>query len=222
MQSESELSLAREKSKTLHRQPLAPQQKDWSGYKFNKLTVSHYAYRRGRQFMWVCYCDCGNEVIRRPSGLYERPNTSCDDCRYGSNTGTWDGVGELSKTIFSALRNRATNKGHNFEVSLTYLWELYLAQDRKCALTGWDLFFGKGTYSKDRTASLDRIDSSRGYVEGNLQWVHRNVNYMKREYPNDKFITMCQLVAENNSDLEIDRNSPPAFRWLSKDKELDQ
>ena len=48
------------------------------------------------------------------------------------------------------------------------------------------------------TASLDRIDSSRGYTLDNIQWVHKDLNKMKTNYPNDYFIKMCKYVANNN------------------------
>jgi hypothetical protein len=51
---------------------------------------------------------------------------------------------------------------------------------------------------KTMTASLDRIDSSRGYTLDNIQWVHKDLNKMKTNYPNDYFIKMCKYVANNN------------------------
>lgn len=50
----------------------------------------------------------------------------------------------------------------------------------------------------DGTASLDRIDSSKGYVEGNVHWVHKDINIMKWDFPLETFIKMCKFVAENN------------------------
>jgi len=48
-----------------------------------------------------------------------------------------------------------------------------------------------------RTASLDRIDSSKGYVKGNLQWVHKDINMMKNHYNQKYFIEICKKVATN-------------------------
>jgi len=45
------------------------------------------------------------------------------------------------------------------------------------------------------TASLDRIDSSKGYIEGNVQWVHKMVNMSKQQYTQEEFINMCIAVA---------------------------
>lgn len=49
---------------------------------------------------------------------------------------------------------------------------------------------------EEGTASLDRIDSSRGYVEGNVQWVHKDVNFMKQALSQERFVELCTLVAE--------------------------
>jgi hypothetical protein len=58
------------------------------------------------------------------------------------------------------------------------------------------------TISSDKysTASIDRIDSSKGYEEGNIQWVHKHVNFMKRTYSQDYFIDMCKKIAEHNKE----------------------
>ncbi len=58
------------------------------------------------------------------------------------------------------------------------------------------LFFPE-KWNSETSASLDRIDSSLGYIEENVQWVHKDVNMMKRIYDNNYFIKMCKLIAEN-------------------------
>jgi len=46
------------------------------------------------------------------------------------------------------------------------------------------------------TASFDRIDSSKSYEVGNIQWVHTMVNMAKNKYPQEKFIEMCCAIAD--------------------------
>jgi hypothetical protein len=50
------------------------------------------------------------------------------------------------------------------------------------------------------TASLDRIDSSKGYVIDNVQWLHRDINMMKQRFSQEYFINICKHIAENNKD----------------------
>jgi hypothetical protein len=50
------------------------------------------------------------------------------------------------------------------------------------------------------TASLDRIDSTLGYVTGNVQWVHKSVNHMKSDTPEEEFVEWCRrIVAHSDS-----------------------
>lgn len=59
------------------------------------------------------------------------------------------------------------------------MWELFLKQRGKCALTGEDLKLG---YKNNQTASLDRIDNSIGYEKNNIQWVHKDINTKLKKY----------------------------------------
>ena len=43
-----------------------------------------------------------------------------------------------------------------------------------------------------------KIESDKGYVEGNVMWVHKDVNYMKMDLSLDRFIYLCKKVSENS------------------------
>jgi len=60
-----------------------------------------------------------------------------------------------------------------FGVTIEEAWQVFLAQDKKCAISGVELKFAKN-YMKDptsQTASLDRKDSAKDYTPENVQWV---------------------------------------------------
>ena len=76
---------------------------------------------------------------------------------------------------------------------------MFLKQDKKCALTGYPLHFGRNRNTPETNASLDRIDSSKGYKENNVQWVLKDINRMKWQYNTDYFVKLCKLVAKHNS-----------------------
>jgi len=84
-------------------------------------------------------------------------------------------------------------RGIEWNVSFDYLADLLIEQDFKCALTGFPI----QAMNINNNASLDRIDSSKGYVEGNLQWVLAEVNMMKQHYSQDRFIEICRAVSIN-------------------------
>jgi hypothetical protein len=104
------------------------------------------------------------------------------------------GVGDLPLSYYSSLRRGANGgKGRKpieFDVSIQYLWDLYQAQNGICWLSLLPIDF------KSRTASLDRIDNSKGYIEGNVQWLHKDVNMMKRHYTQEYFLDLCDKISE--------------------------
>jgi hypothetical protein len=68
-------------------------------------------------------------------------------------------------------------------------------QDFRCALSGWPI--GWSDVGAIHTASIDRVDSSLGYVVGNIQIVHKDVNMAKQQFTQDYFLVLCAAVAAN-------------------------
>jgi len=145
----------------------------------------------------VCRCDCGNDTFTiRPSSLLINEANNC-----GCNRRRENFVGKLGKTMFSRFKRNAKKRGISFEVDMEYLWKLYEDQGGKCALTGLPIIFGEKSVDSS-TASIDRIDSTKGYIAGNLQWVHKDINCMKWNIPQDKFIEFCKLAVDYNEKLK--------------------
>jgi len=115
----------------------------------------------------------------------------------GSANYNWTGFGEISGTWMKKLRKSAKVRNYQLDVDIQYLWELFLKQDKKCAYTNLDLVFGVVDDKQTKTASLDRIDNSKGYIKGNVQWVHKTVNIMKHKLGHLEFIEFCKLVSRN-------------------------
>jgi len=111
-------------------------------------------------------------------------------------TSSWKGCGEIGGHYLYEVKAGARKRGMKLSVSNEYLWGLYVSQGGVCALTGEPIVFGRASRRKEQTASLDRIDSSLGYVEGNLQWVHKVVNRMKWDMVEKAFVTWCVKVTD--------------------------
>lgn len=108
--------------------------------------------------------------------------------------------GEIHQSYIYLLKNRANRKKLKFNLTGKYLWSLFLKQDRKCALSGAEICFPKAWGAKSKTlitASLDRIDSNKGYIKGNVQWVHKQINTMKMHMSDQEFINLCRMVTKN-------------------------
>jgi len=177
---------------------------DLSNKSFGQLTVLKRVdttkYTKSR---YLCNCSCGNTVEIGGDSLLNGHNKSCGCLRASikDKSNKWKGCGELSGTQWNSIKNasRRRSKILEFEITIEYAWSLFLKQNRICALSGIELDFGKNiTDLNNRTASLDRIDSSKGYIEGNIQWVHKTINVMKMDLSDSVFISFCKKIAKFN------------------------
>lgn len=190
----------------IRRQGGALQTVDISNRRFGKYVVVRKLDIPGniKGAIWQVRCDCGNVRELLSNLLRSGQAQSCGECGVHY---AWKGVGELSGSYFTNTKRGAAKRNLEFNVSKEYLWNLYLKQDRKCVLTGIDIHFVRDRSSKRssaQTASLDRIDSNKGYIEGNVQWVHKTINIMKWHIDQNHFIEMCKLVAQYSKPSIID------------------
>lgn len=133
----------------------------------------------------------------------EKKGTSCFSCRTVANNkkriGTkeksknpaWKGYKDVPGKVLSRLRNGAKQRGLSFEITLEDIQHVYEEQHKVCAFTGLSITFGVD-------ASVDRIDSRYGYTKDNIQIVHKVLNLLKRDTPNEEFIEWCCLVSKHS------------------------
>ena len=172
------------------------------GKRYGKLTVvSLKGGSRNGSKLWDCICDCGNKAIVTTRHLNRKHNVAkscgCLLNRSKSDHHSWKGYEGISGHWWKQHVERSAYKRANIEVTITmeYAWDLFIKLNRCCALSGLPIVISDDYTS---TASIDRIDSSLGYIEDNIQWVHKDVNYMKRNYSMEYFIKMCSLITEHN------------------------
>lgn len=115
--------------------------------------------------------------------------------RRGNASPLYNGFRDISGSHWKSMFRSASKRNIEFSVNIEYIWDLYEKQGCKCALSGVPIKFSSLWTMRDGTASLDRIDSSKGYIENNLQWVHKDVNHMKWDLTQADFINYCHKVA---------------------------
>ncbi len=145
---------------------------------------------------WYCVCVCGCHALIQSSHLRRGLSTQCIGCA------KFRGHQQISLSYWSSLINNAKRRNYEFSISIQEAWNQFVKQESKCALTGQVLIFARNFQTDTQTASLDRIDSSKGYVAKNIQWVHKDINLLKGSIDDLKFIELCQMVASyrgNNS-----------------------
>jgi len=144
---------------------------------------------------------CGETKLL--SEFYGRRN-DCKECT--KRTSARNRIGYVAlheRSIVSRLKNLCTKaKLRTKEFNLTDhdLLDLWEKQNGQCAYTKLPLL---ATANQFNTVSLDRVDSSKGYVVGNVQLVCAAINKMKQEYTEELFILLSHLVTQNNKLSEI-------------------
>lgn len=159
----------------------------------------------------ICRCDCGYEVENVTRNIVTGLSEKCVKCsrkeHCGGNHCHWKGGRLFGGHFMNQIRYNAKSRGFPFELTIEFLESLYERQGGKCALTGVPIHFGghsPGQSSRPKsgkfvcpTASLDRIDSLKTYLDGNVQWVHKDLNLMKMDFPQDEFFEWCKRVLEH-------------------------
>lgn len=152
----------------------------------------------------LCECIvCGYQEYVNISKAISRPSKRCVKCKsskFVNDVGETNYLYIMTKICDRIKYNsERRDKVSQLEFNITpqYLLDLYNKQDGKCALSKINLPLNTLNY-RDLNLSLDRIDSNKGYVDGNVQWVDKRINMMKQSFSQDEFISMCIEVAKNN------------------------
>lgn len=183
---------------------------DYTGLRFGYLEVIGMSPKpadKRREYQAICKChNCGKENCRIFTiNLRKGRAKSCGCLKgyriKGKDRKNYKGHEGITGSIWGRIKQGAIKRGLDFTITIIEAWTLFEQQEGKCALTGLPIAIGEGRFMG--TASLDRKDSSRGYLLDNIQWVHRNVNIIKHSCSQEYFITLCRKISANPNLLDI-------------------
>lgn len=142
---------------------------------------------------WICTCLCGSgKTCRITFAQLKAGRSKSCGCLYASQ---FYNNSYIPDHILNTCFANAKKRGLEFSVTPEYLKSLIEKQNYKCALSGVDIRLSQ--LSEAWSASIDRIDSSKGYVEGNIQWLHAKINLLKLEFSNEEIIFLAKEVFSN-------------------------
>jgi len=101
-----------------------------------------------------------------------------------------------------SIRSRCKRLGRSNALCLQDLKDQWNQQQGICPYTGWKMENPISTSGKDklpktvRRASVDLIDSSKGYTKGNIQFVCYIAQYAKHSFTKSELLAFCQAVSE--------------------------
>lgn len=160
-------------------------------------------------------CSVCNE-IKPPSEYHSHTSSTdglqgrCKSCSFIAQQKSKEKTG-----VYGFLKDRIRNAKANaqrkstkrpsieFNIDFDHIKKLYEAQNGLCAVSGIEMTYISYNTNDFRiknphNISLDRIDSSKGYVPGNVQLVCCIINYMKWDTDMDVFLDACKRVVEHN------------------------
>jgi hypothetical protein len=162
------------------------------GERSGSYTVVEEGPRQVGGRVWLCRCDCGaKKYLNLANFRSTMRQKCCVRCSGDSRFVPW-------KRIFNTIKRRATDRGHDFDLTIEFLEGLIAKQGYKCALSGVPIHLAGVSQQVGKqvgTASLDRIDSLQGYIKTNVQFLHKSVNAMKMDSDQDEFIASCARIA---------------------------
>lgn len=183
------------------------------GQKFGKWSIKDVKVVSSsptREAKILCQCECGFEKLVHCLTLVKGQSTACFNCGHGNkgeSNAKWKGYKEVPGSFINRITSRSKKSNREVEIDAKDVYDLWIKQNKKCALSGLPIDFintNKGTpdkpwskYDLICTASLDRIDSNKGYTPDNIQLLHKDVNMIKKEYDQNYFLTLCRLITEN-------------------------
>ena len=146
--------------------------------------------------------NCGNIYHTGHSVLNKKKNNKglsvCHKCfEYGMKSKKKHTMctENISYSLYNMIERQARLRGIEFNLTPNYLEKIF---DGKCYLSGQPIKLKtlKTTNGKldEGNASLDRINSLKGYVEGNVMWCDKKINIMKNKLNNDEFLVLCETI----------------------------
>jgi len=168
---------------------------DLTGLRFGRLLVQRLSKKSGKHKYWVCLCDCGNTKEILGPHMVNGHSKSCGCFRSEVSGARLRKHGRSKSDEFLMWnRSKARAKRKNLEFAIE-ISDIIIPS--VCPLLNIPLVKGEGSYGpKPNSPSLDRLDSSKGYVKGNVWVISHRANNMKSDSSLDEF----QLLAKNWAD----------------------
>jgi len=191
--------------------------KDISGLRSGKLVAikpvnpqERYGDKSRKVILWECQCDCGSKTILRTNRITSGDIKSCGCAgiqgkrkrgyklsQFPYRNGFENYKGLVPLWYCSRVKNGAKKRKIYFDITPSEMSDLFIRQNKRCVFTDLELKFGITSHDTEiTTASLERIDSSLGYVKDNIQWVHKKVNWLKGTRTNIEVVDFCRKIKD--------------------------
>ena len=105
----------------------------------------------------------------------------------------------LCMRIRKDCRNRAIKRKLDFNISTKYLSTLLHDCDYTCPVFKTKFIINSKEKNKLYKPSLDRIDNTKGYIEGNVAWISWKANTMKSDATREELKMFAEWIINEKS-----------------------
>lgn len=105
----------------------------------------------------------------------------------------------VSGRLYSSIKYKANLRGIEFDLDINFLDDLYESQSGLCYYSGLAI---DAKTRNSITASLDRTSSDLPYVQSNVRWVHKDINFMKHTASEAHFFELVERIYERKNSIE--------------------
>lgn len=177
---------------------------DRRGQRFGRLVVVEFAGQaidaKGRPRLWRCLCDCGTEAVFNWKQLKANHAHSCG-CLRREHLATIRAHNALPegesafRQLFYAYQKSARERGHSWALSADEFRQVTQGDCSYCGAAPQIKFrAAKGTRGDYIGNGVDRVDSSRGYVTGNVRSCCTSCNVAKASMTEGEFAAWVARV----------------------------
>jgi len=120
-----------------------------------------------------------------------------------------DKMREAMKRVFHARRRGAAQRNIPFSITEDLVQRMAAKGKWRCSMTGipFNLVKPKGKHRNPFGPSIDRIDNTKGYIEGNVRVVCLATNFAMNEWGED----VLQTLALGWFSKRVNRSDSPEF-----------
>lgn len=159
-------------------------------------SLSQYTYQSKKGRESFCSKSCGTTHNNTQYPKLRTPN-AYDISNHASNKR--DEFTGFREFITRIKKRAKSNAKFDCKITLQELKSVWDSQKGICPYTGLALELPTTLKSLEHNlakASLDRIDSLKGYTVDNVQFISVYINYMKSNLPQSDFKILLQLIKE--------------------------
>ncbi len=116
------------------------------------------------------------------------------------------------REYFKLIKRRTLQRNEELIITLEDIKQQWDEQNGTCPFTGWKLQIPRTSRWEEfpitpRRASIDRIDSSIGYMPDNIQFVAVMANYCKNNFTDQDVIDFCRAVVAYQDKLAEEKDN---------------